>query len=431
MQTLLCTTSQGCASSVAAWATKLSGQQPTPAPAALPPATTTASAGGGAATPAAATSPALSSAEAVAAATRAGSTMSCLRHGSAAATSVSVLLTEELASGRSQLERGYRQLPLGVPLKEWGDLHVRMWLLTLPAVLRPYTDMLCSPGGLLLEWSDELLAEAGVSNAFHRKQLLEYVRQLQADVATHLTEQQQDRQRQLQRHQGGAGPVAPDRRPKSLAPPGLIPGSIDSPQSDGGDDDSAYCERTGASVTAAEGHGGGLRTTAARSPSAKQHPSDGPMGRDASPDLGPGLRTPAKSVSPRRRRSLGNSGSVNSSSGGGVRASGRELLAEYEQGLLEKALPTLKLLVREAGSMCPWPGDAAAQLLASLLDMGERALVNKRNWQQLNTRAVDLLQLIARNKQLQSDTHSYRNIMHRLINTLKLSSFTRRLLIRY
>ncbi len=90
------------------------------------------------------------------------------------------------------------------------------------------------------------------------------------------------------------------------------------------------------------------------------------------------------------------------------------------QGLLEQGLSSLKLLVREAGAMCPWPGDAAAALLSSLLDMGEKALINRRNWQQLNSRAVDLLQLIAGNKRLQADTHSYRSIMHRLVNTLKV-----------
>lgn len=63
------------------------------------------------------------------------------------------------------------------------------------------------------------------------------------------------------------------------------------------------------------------------------------------------------------------------------------------QGKVEQSVSTLKALVRAAGELCPWPGDAAAALLSGLLDMGERALINRRNWQQLNARAVDLLQV--------------------------------------
>lgn len=61
--------------------------------------------------------------------------------------------------------------------------------------------------------------------------------------------------------------------------------------------------------------------------------------------------------------------------------------------MLEGGLGALKQLVAAAGNLCPWPGDAAASLLSGLLDLGERALVNRRNWRQLNARAVDLLQV--------------------------------------
>ncbi|GLI58429.1 hypothetical protein VaNZ11_000134 [Volvox africanus] len=324
-----------------------------------------------------------------------GCTASCLRYSSTAA----AVPNKELASGRSQLERGYQQLPLGVPLKDWDDLHVRMWLLTLPPVLRPYTDMLCSPGGLLLEWSDELLTEAGVINTFHRKQLLVYVRQLEADVAARLQQQ------------GGAG-----------LSEALVPGCIDSPRVGSTDYSGVKLPRT-----VLQHH---------------HHPKhDGPLDCDADPEIA-GSRTPAESTSLKRPHSTGNSapgsisggeddvslprrrGSIGGTSTGGPVAnrSSREdvnRLAEYEQGWVEQGVSYLKVVVRKIGAMCPWPGDAAAQLLGALLDMGEKALINRRNWHQLNVRAVDLLQLIASNKQLQADTHVYRSIMHRLINTLK------------
>ncbi|GIL66630.1 hypothetical protein Vafri_20122 [Volvox africanus] len=329
-----------------------------------------------------------------------GCTASGLRYGSTAAAAP----TEEVASGRSQLERGYQQLPLGVPLKDWDDLHVRMWLLTLPPVLRPYTDMLCSPGGLLLEWSEELLTEAGVSNTFHRKQLLVYVRQLEADVAAHLQQQQQQKQQ--------AGTELPEA---------LIPGCIDSPR----------VGSTGIS-------GMKLPRTALQHHHHFKH--DEPVGCDSDPEIA-GSRTPAKSTSLKRPHSSGNSapgsisggedvslsrrrGSIGGAGTGGPvanRGSTEDVnrLVEYEQDWIEQGVSYLKVIVRKAGAMCPWPGDAAAQLLGTLLDMGEKALINRRNWHQLNVRAVDLLQLIASNKQLQADTHVYRSIMHRLINTLK------------
>lgn len=87
---------------------------------------------------------------------------------------------------------------------------------------------------------------------------------------------------------------------------------------------------------------------------------------------------------------------------------------------MEGVVSASKALVRAAGAMMPWPGDAAANLLVNLLSMTERALINGRNWAQLNARAVDLLQLIAANKTLQADANAYRHLMARLIHTLKV-----------
>ncbi len=46
-------------------------------------------------------------------------------------------------------------LPLFLPP---APQHVRMWLLTLPPALHRYTDDLTGPGGLLLQWDEEVRA---------------------------------------------------------------------------------------------------------------------------------------------------------------------------------------------------------------------------------------------------------------------------------
>ncbi|GIL71197.1 hypothetical protein Vretimale_17771 [Volvox reticuliferus] len=175
----------------------------------------------------------------------------------------------------------------------------------------------------------------------------------------------------------------------------------------------------------------------------RQHPHpkhDGPLGCGSDTEIA-GSCTPAKFASLKRTHSAGKGAegsvrggeddvslsrpsSICGTNAGGTVANlgsreGANRLAGYEQGWLEQGVSYLKVVVRKAGAMCPWPGDAAAQLLGALLDMGETALINRRNWHQLNVRAVDLLQLIASNTQLQADTHVYRSIMHRLINVLK------------
>ncbi len=74
--------------------------------------------------------------------------------------------------------RLYNPPPPNCPLSPTTQA-IRIWLLTLPATLHAYVDQLTSPGGLLLHWDEKMLSEAGVKNAFHRKQLLAYCQTLQ------------------------------------------------------------------------------------------------------------------------------------------------------------------------------------------------------------------------------------------------------------
>ncbi|KXZ47014.1 hypothetical protein GPECTOR_39g508 [Gonium pectorale] len=348
----------------------------------------------------------------------------------------------ELAAGRSQLGRGYLQLPLGLPLPEWDDWvtvafdgagcrtpaafllrtssnHVRQWFLTLPPSLQQYGDTLVSPGGLLLEWDEQLLMEAGVANAFHRRQLLEYVRQLRTDVAGRV------RHGNGQHHSPAKGAVASagasgGPRRLRLGPDGDGASGGDDDGGDGGAADCGFlpgsiCSpKRGDGAGGAEGgeaqEGGAGAHVERRRSAPPEHP-----GADAGSGTGSGAASP---------RAGGTGGGGGAGGGGGSTAPSTAAppgnrLEDYEQPWTEGAVSQLKALVLFAGSMCPWPGDAAAQLLAGLLDAGERALVNRRNWQQLNTRAADILQIIANNKRLQADTHVYRSVMNRLINTLK------------
>ncbi|KAG2495682.1 hypothetical protein HYH03_006282 [Edaphochlamys debaryana] len=297
---------------------------------------------------------------------------------------------------RSQMARGYAHLPLGLPLDEWDDEHVHLWLLTLPPALHQYTDTLCSPGGLLLQWTDELLAEAGVANAFHRKQLLEYVKQLKQDIAMRLAQQQLEGARDGARASGS-----------------LLPGAIPSPRAAGG---SSGGGGSGGSAFGAARSGSGGAVPAVSGASGSGTEALG--GRKASRKLELELDEPVGGRRPPSLRAGSASGVPEGSAEGGGKED-RKHIAQYEKGFWEEALGATRDVVRALGAMCPWPGDAAAELLAGLLDLSEKAAINRRNLQQLNQRAVDLLQLIANNKRLQADTHAYRNLMHRLMNTLK------------
>lgn len=67
----------------------------------------------------------------------------------------------------------------------------------------------------------------------------------------------------------------------------------------------------------------------------------------------------------------------------------------------------------------PPAGNAAAEALGVLLDLAGHALLNSRNWHALNERAVELLRVVAANKQLQQKEAAYRSLVYRLIRTLK------------
>jgi hypothetical protein len=59
-------------------------------------------------------------------------------------------------------------------LSAWSTAEVAAWFTTLPPSLQPYAPQLaeCADGALLAAWDDGLLTDAGVSNAYHRRQLL-------------------------------------------------------------------------------------------------------------------------------------------------------------------------------------------------------------------------------------------------------------------
>lgn len=77
-------------------------------------------------------------------------------HGSAAAAAATTPAAAATAADSAAAARVLRAiLPFFLPP---APQHVRMWLLTLPPALHRYTDDLTGPGGLLLQWDEEVRA---------------------------------------------------------------------------------------------------------------------------------------------------------------------------------------------------------------------------------------------------------------------------------